>query len=322
MSEVGEVVGGPAGEGLSAMLNVACVEDVEADAVLIRRELTRSPLMRLENFFRVIDLRSLRRLFSDHPVDVVVLDLGLPDSKGVETIGKAREIVGATPLVVLTGEDHRGVESIALGADDFLAKDDMGGGQLARTLTHAVERRRLVARLTRVENERELERLGAVSIPFGGANDESSAHRLDPGLDDEFLAHAQHAFAAAVSARWLPDGEADLDSMHSIYALSVELADRVVGPEEVVQMLAGAVEAEVDRLSSDQIRPFVRECRLALIELLGHLLRHYRPYVPVDGAVARLDASPDANLASAGVRDDGVRDDGVIVDFKRPPDIV
>lgn len=262
-------------------LNVACVEDVEADAVLIRRALTNSPLMRLNNFFRVTDLRSLRRLFSDHPVDVVVLDLGLPDSTGIETIGRAREIVAATPLVVLTGDEHRGVESIANGADDFLAKDDMGGGQLARTLAHSVERRRLVAHVTRMENERELERIGTVSTPFADLERHSaSAHS---GLDAVFLEQARETFTSAVNARSNPDEQDSVESMRLIWALSTQLADRVVGPEDVVRLLAGAVEAEVSRLSSDQIRPFVRECRLALIELLGHLLGHYRPHVPVDG---------------------------------------
>lgn len=260
----------------SVGLNVACVEDVEADAVLIRRALDSSHLMSVENFLRVTDLRSLEQLFQDHPVDVVLLDLGLPDSSGIETIDRARTIVGATPLIVLTGDRFRGVESIANGADDFLSKDEIGGGHLARILAHAVERQRLVTRIARVENERELARIGSVGVPFSEARDAGAASTVDPS----FIDHCQRAFTSVVYERLDAEGDTD-EQVQVLYALGRQLATRIAGPEDVVQVLTATVEGERGKLGVDQFGPFVRECRLALIELMGHLLGQYRPFVPL-----------------------------------------
>lgn len=79
-----------------------------------------------------------------HP-DVVLLDMNLPDSSGLETVAAMRACSAALPIVVFTGlDDHdTGVEALRRGADDYLAKSDATSETLRRTLVYAVERRRL-----------------------------------------------------------------------------------------------------------------------------------------------------------------------------------
>jgi serine phosphatase RsbU (regulator of sigma subunit) len=76
-------------------------------------------------------------------VDCVVLDLGLPDAQGVDSVDAIVEAAPTTAVVVLTGLDDEGVGRLALahGAEDFLAKTGMDGHQLARSIRYAIERK-------------------------------------------------------------------------------------------------------------------------------------------------------------------------------------
>lgn len=263
-------------------LDVACVEDHEPDAILIRRALDGSAHMEVGEFYRALDLRSLERLQAERSMDVLLLDLGLPDSAGLATIARARAIVQSTPLVVLTGDDARGVEAIAAGADDFVSKDDIGNGHLARTLAHVTERHRLQIRLAQSESERELERIGTVNSPNSPVASALVGNQRLADSDPGFARHCEETFARVVFDRLIsnPTG-VEVDHNRVIQSLSRQMAARNAGPEDVVAVLTGAVESKRGQLRPAQFGPFVRECRLALIELMGHLLAHYRAHAPL-----------------------------------------
>lgn len=87
--------------------------------------------------------------------DVLLLDLGLPDSVGLDTVVSAKRKAGTTPIVVLTGyaDEAVGLEAVALGAQDYLVKDRVNMTLLARAVRFAIERSALLRQV------RELERL-------------------------------------------------------------------------------------------------------------------------------------------------------------------
>ena len=76
--------------------------------------------------------------------DVVLLDLKLPDSDGLETLETVHTENESTPIVVLTGlsDQQVGVQAIQRGAQDFLVKDEVTSELLVRTIHHAIERSR------------------------------------------------------------------------------------------------------------------------------------------------------------------------------------
>lgn len=73
--------------------------------------------------------------------DVVLLDLGLPDSSGRDTLVRVIDQCGFTPVVVLTGLDDRdlGIDAIRSGAKDYLVKGEVTGDGLLRAIRHAIE---------------------------------------------------------------------------------------------------------------------------------------------------------------------------------------
>jgi signal transduction histidine kinase len=81
--------------------------------------------------------------------DVALLDLGLPDSVGLDTVKRAVEAAGDVPIVVLTGlaDDRTGLSAIDIGAANYLVKDPSIGGLLGRTLLYAMERKKAELKL-------------------------------------------------------------------------------------------------------------------------------------------------------------------------------
>src|SRR5437773_192755 len=77
--------------------------------------------------------------------DVVLLDLGLPDSQGIDTLTRVKPHAGQAAIVVLTALDDEelGVRAIEEGAQDYLVKVQVQGALFARALRYAIQRKRL-----------------------------------------------------------------------------------------------------------------------------------------------------------------------------------
>ena len=124
-------------------ITVLLVEDNPGDARLIL-ELLRG--VRTEDF----DLERVDRLapalerLGRAGVDVVLLDLGLPDSSGMDTFAQTQRAAPGEPIVVVSGLDNEqvAVEAVRAGAQDYLVKGRIEGQLLARVIRYAIERKR------------------------------------------------------------------------------------------------------------------------------------------------------------------------------------
>lgn len=125
---------------------VLLVEDNRGDAILISEALREAGTFRLDRVDRLD--AALERLES-HSFDAILLDLGLPDSQGFETLSAVLARTRA-PVLVLTGLDDEsvGVQAVRHGAQDYLVKGRAGDELLRRALRFAIERARLQAALS------------------------------------------------------------------------------------------------------------------------------------------------------------------------------
>ena len=84
-------------------------------------------------------------------LDLVLLDLGLPESLGTPTLVKFLQAVPDLPVVVLTGmsDEDIAIEAARMGAQDYLVKGHMRGDLLRRVFRYAVERHRTLLELRR-----------------------------------------------------------------------------------------------------------------------------------------------------------------------------
>jgi len=126
-------------------LRILLIEDNPGDADLLEDMLTGAGLR--------FELKCVERLSAgiEHiradGFDVILLDLGLPDSQGLATLKKLNEIRPKAPVIVLTGlaDEAVGTQAVKEGAQDYLIKGQIEKNLLARSIQYAIERTRLEA---------------------------------------------------------------------------------------------------------------------------------------------------------------------------------
>ncbi len=117
------------------------VEDNPGDARLIQEMLTEvsSPPIKMRCAER---LSVAMNLIEQSEFDVVLLDLTLPDSRGLETCITLRSEAPHIPIIVLTGLDDEALalKAVRNGAQDYLVKGRVGGDLIARAIRYAIQR--------------------------------------------------------------------------------------------------------------------------------------------------------------------------------------
>ncbi|MFZ2197695.1 MAG: ATP-binding protein [Thermodesulfovibrionales bacterium] len=139
-------------------IKVLLVEDNPEDAELVQRSMRKIRSASLKVQWSPNLSSALEKLASE-PFDVVVTDLGLPESKGIKSFLTLHAYYPDIPIIVLTGlsDEELAVQTVRSGAQDYLVKGDISGDLLLKSLRHSIERQRL---MTEIENKlREIRRL-------------------------------------------------------------------------------------------------------------------------------------------------------------------
>ena len=147
-------------------LEVLLVEDNPGDADLVCESLCAS----YPSSFRITQVSRLNDALSrlrDRTYQVVLLDLSLPDARGLHALKQAQSTAGGVPVVVMTGIDDEALalKAVQAGAQDYLVKGQVEPRALARALRHAVERQQAFTELKRA---REREHYLATRDPLTG----------------------------------------------------------------------------------------------------------------------------------------------------------
>lgn len=126
-------------------LSLLVVEDTEADARLMEITLQEShvpfSITRCVTMEEAIAWLHKNALL----IDLVVLDLGLPDSTGLDTFVTLKTHAPDVPVMVMTGHGDNGaaLEAVRMGAEDYLVKGESTGQLVARIVNHTIEKARL-----------------------------------------------------------------------------------------------------------------------------------------------------------------------------------
>jgi sigma-B regulation protein RsbU (phosphoserine phosphatase) len=159
----------------SRQISVLLIEDNPGDTRLIREMLSDAGAARFR--IEVRDrLKSALECLGTQSIDVVLLDLSLPDSQGLETLLSLHEAVSQAAVVVLTGLEDESVAVRALheGAQDYLIKGHIDGDLLSRSIRYAMERQEMLRRL-------------------------EETRRLELRMKDQFLSHVSHELRSPVA---------------------------------------------------------------------------------------------------------------------------
>ncbi|MEM7553105.1 MAG: ATP-binding protein [Cyanobacteria bacterium P01_A01_bin.84] len=133
---------------MQKLFNVLLVEDNPGDAFLIQEEFKSAKTFES----RVIHVEYLEKaiaLLAENTFDVILLDLSLPDSRGIETLKTIEAKVFGVPIVILTGlnDEKLAIQALRQGAQDYLVKGQVMGDVLVHALRYAIERKQIEEKL-------------------------------------------------------------------------------------------------------------------------------------------------------------------------------
>ncbi|MBW4696418.1 MAG: response regulator [Aphanocapsa lilacina HA4352-LM1] len=126
-----------------AAIKILLVEDNPGDMRLLREILKDAPAERFE-WHEAGRLQEAVAALAHEHFDVVLLDLSLPDSRGLDSLIALKPFAAALPIVVLTGfeDETLATGAMQLGAQDYLVKGQVTGSLLVRSIRYAIERQR------------------------------------------------------------------------------------------------------------------------------------------------------------------------------------
>lgn len=266
-------------------INVLVIEDNPDDRELFRRQLRQMQ----DGAFSFREAETLDDGLSQigaNSVDLVALDLNLPDSSGLETLQTVFEAAPSVPIIVLTGETDNGlgVEAIKQGAQDFIIKGEFSTELVTRCVRYTLERQRLAMALEaaefREQQEREqgsIERLA--DPPKTGVSARAfNVKRLRDAAPMQFSDIAIEYRKILTDAVEQKATVADFDVPARLKQLAARLARMRIAPRDLVELHLTALQSISSDVNPKKARVASFEGRLVLLETMGHLAGEYRLY--------------------------------------------
>ncbi len=299
-------------------MKVLLIEDSPLHRDLIRSQLAATTdSIELEMKENLAD--GLERL-SRGDIDAVLLDLILPDSAGIETLWRTLAHSPDIAIVVLTSLDDEelATQAIQRGAQDYLGKEQISGHVVARSLRHAVERKRLQTRMERYaealeRNTQDLRQFTAIAterlrspIRVTEKTFEHLLERHGDALDDESKARIDVAMEGLNYLRRL------LDDFRTY--TSVGTVDRGEGPparvdvETVLTDVRASLKDEIEACGlewSHDALPTVSATRDDVYRVLHALLDNAIKHRRDESLAVHLSARRDGREWIFSMRDNG-----------------
>ena len=246
-------------------IRMLLVEDSSGDVRLLMEMLAEVTSVQFEVLQTVALKDALASLRSQQGVDVVLLDLGLPDSRGYETFAQVRAQAPAVPIVVLTlsDDDALALTAVEEGAQDYLVKGTVDSDLLVRSIRYAMARKRLEeSERDAVRKLEEMRRYEAVH-----AAREEEQKKIASELHDDILASlARLGLDLSLIARELKShpalGEKLVEPRQSIKEIDRRLREIVQGmyPSTLTELgLMAALNSYLSKLAQ---HPIVNPCPL------------------------------------------------------------
>lgn len=139
---------------LTNTINILTIEDNPSDLFLLE-EMLRSSHLNIDNLYTAARVAEAQNILQSYNIDLVLLDLSLPDSFGIDTFLGIQQVTNKIPIIILTGlsDTSMAIEAIKKGAQDYLVKGEFSESLLFKSIQYSLERKRNIERLQE-SNER------------------------------------------------------------------------------------------------------------------------------------------------------------------------
>lgn len=253
------------------------IEDSRSDALVVRHCLASATVPAYE----VVIVESLAdgvaALQRGH-FDLVLLDLTLPDSEGLETLSGVISTAPDIPVVVLTGHDEDGVglACIDAGAQDYLSKAEMTADSLGRVVSFALGRsRETQAKLLRmvVRTDKALAAtpsLTSVTRALAGAG---SIRDREPAIYASLQVSYQGLLEAYVENLTYKKKGSPKEDME---ILVTRLGDLGAAPRDMIEIHTASLDGIRQESKKSMVYTYAADSRLFALEMMGLLVEYYR----------------------------------------------
>lgn len=138
---------------LEKEITILIVEDNPGDYVLIKEYLLST--FSEPNILHAESLGQCIEIVMEEKIDVILLDLSLPDGMGIQTFSTLYAKAETIPIIILTGLEDSSLtlESLKFGAQDYIVKDDCTPALLAKSIKYSIERCKILKHLKQSEEQ-------------------------------------------------------------------------------------------------------------------------------------------------------------------------
>ena len=138
---------------LQQPLHILVIEDNPGDYILVQEYLEEG--FPDAHILHAASIQSATPILMENQVDVVLLDLTLPDGNAIETFHAIHTISPLVPIIILTGIGDRDIalESVKFGAQDYIVKDDSNPMVLQKSIRYGIERSKVLDNLKKSEEQ-------------------------------------------------------------------------------------------------------------------------------------------------------------------------
>jgi DNA-binding NarL/FixJ family response regulator len=281
----------------SGPVDMSAMEEVRVSSLLIEDNSTDMLLMQealsdvygvrfaIQNATRLSE--ALARLEAER-FDVVLVDLELPDSSGLETFRVLHEKAPDIPKVVMTGgsNEDTGIQAMQMGAQDYLLKSEARTTLLSRVIRYAIERHRLQSAVAEARDresyDREIRSIERLSKAPGTSYTAEiyDGRPLCQSAPENFLAAVDRYEAIleqALERRLYKTEDKISDGLRE---MSQALGFLRASPRDVVEIYSSALNRKVADRNLKAAQLYMDEGRVTVLELMGYLASYYRHYYP------------------------------------------
>lgn len=255
---------------------ILLVEDNPGDADLIRELLDDNEAPHYE-INHVTRLDAALKQLETEDVDLVLLDLSLPDCSGLETVTRTHEAAPETPIVVLTGQDGgpQDLQCIENGAQDYVHKTGLETVVLRRAIGYALERVR-EARISELQGSLErYERLLSSRSDTSVTRALAGAGPIRERASGEFT-KMESAYSELLE-EYLDHLVVEKDKPRpAMRRLATMLGDLGGGPHDLIDVHMSGLDKAARTLKGARARAYAVDGRLLALEMMGLLVDYYR----------------------------------------------
>ena len=269
----------------SANLAILLIEDNPGDARLIREMLAEAG----DGQFELTHASSLSAgltCLAEKRFDLVLLDLSLPDSQGIDTFVRLHNHASDMPVVVLTGRQDEVfvTRTMRAGAQDYLVKGEIDGKLLVRSIRYAIERQGLLGALERERQRKHRNKENQFLERLKGSSQTEIAAKLFgmgplrevlPDVFAELVQRYGHLLDKALETQTY---KVDYDVSEELRVIGDDLGMLKALPRDIVEIHTAVLAKKQTEATNRKFKAYAEEGRFLLLEIMGYLAGYYRKY--------------------------------------------